>query len=137
MRTSSFASLRTLALATLMLGLMAAPGEAQAPSLAMLDKLQTGQWEIRYRGDEPAQRLCARSGKDLIQLRHRQPGCNRFIVEDGASEVTVQYTCKGNGYGRTSIRRESSALVQIETQGIEGGLPFSLTGEGRRVGPCR
>ncbi|WP_284123735.1 DUF3617 domain-containing protein [Parerythrobacter aestuarii] len=112
------------------------PTAAQSPSLAMLDKLQPGQWEIRYRDDQPSTRLCVKNGRDLIQLRHKQAGCNRFVVEDAASEVTVQYTCKGNGYGRTSIRRESSTLVQLESQGIEGGLPFSFTAEGRRVGAC-
>lgn len=113
------------------------PAEAQAPGLAMLDRLQAGQWEIRYRDGAPARRLCLRSGRGLIQLRHREPNCNRFVVEDGENEVTVQYTCRGNGYGRTNIRRESSILVQIESQGIEGGLPFSFTAEGRRVGTCR
>ncbi|MXP30773.1 DUF3617 domain-containing protein [Parerythrobacter jejuensis] len=113
------------------------PTQAQAPSLAMLDKLQPGEWEIRYRDGSPARKLCLGSGRDLIQLRHRTPKCNRFVVEDGQAEVTVQYTCRGNGYGRTSIRRESNLLVQIESQGIEGGLPFSFTAEGRRVGACR
>jgi hypothetical protein len=118
------------------LAALATPTAAQAPSLAMLDKLQAGQWEIRYRDGTPTQRICLRNGRDLIQLRHRQPGCNRFVVEDGAGEVTVQYTCPGDGYGRTNIRRESGVLVQIESQGIEGGRPFSLIGEGRRSGAC-
>lgn len=113
------------------------PTAAQSPSLAMLDRLQPGQWEIRYRDDQPSIRLCVRNGRDMIQLRHRRSsGCNRFVVEDAANEVTVQYTCRGNGYGRTSIRRESGTLVQLESQGIEGGLPFSFTAEGRRVGAC-
>jgi hypothetical protein len=103
----------------------------------MLDKLQPGQWEVRFRDDTPTQRICVRNGRDLIQLRHRQAsGCNRFVVEDGESEVTVQYTCPSNGYGRTNIRRESNVLVQLESQGIEGGRPFSFTAEGRRVGTC-
>ena len=116
---------------------LAAPTAAQAPSLAMLDKLQAGEWEVRYRDDTPAQRICVRNGRDLIQLRHRQTGCNRFVVEDGATEVTVQYTCPGDGYGRTNIRRESNVLVQIESQGIEGGRPFAFNAEGRRMGACR
>jgi len=115
---------------------MTVPTVAQAPSLAMLDKLQAGQWEIRYRDGPAPQRICVRNGRDLIQLRHRQSGCNRFVVEDGVTEVTVQYTCPGNGYGRTNIRLESGVLVQIESQGIEGGRPFSLVGEGRRQGGC-
>lgn len=135
MKPASFRSLRGIGIAAAAC-LLAMPGAAQAPSLALLDKLQPGQWEIRYRDGTPPQRICVRTGRELIQLRHRQSGCNRFVVEDGASEVAVQYTCKGNGYGRTSIRRESATLVQLETQGIEGGLPFSLTGEARRMGAC-
>lgn len=132
---ASFTPVRVLGTA-LCAGLLALPVTAQAPALALLDKLQPGQWEVRYRDGSPTQRICVRTGRELIQLRHRQGGCNRFVVEDGESEVAVQYTCKGNGYGRTSIRRETNSLVQLETQGIEGGLPFSLTGEGRRTGAC-
>lgn len=116
---------------------LAAPTAAQGPALAMLDGLQTGEWEVRERDGGATQRLCVRNGRDLIQLRHRKPGCNRFVIEDSASEVTVQYTCPGDGYGRTSIRRESSVLVQLESQGIAGGRPFAFTAEGRRLGACR
>ena len=48
----------------------------------------------------------------------------------------VQYTCRGKGYGRTQIRRESNRLVQIDSQGIADGLPFSFSAEARRVGDC-
>lgn len=113
------------------------PAAAQGPALAMLGALDDGQWEIRYRDGRESRRVCVRSGVELIQLQHASPACNRFVVEDGASEVVVQYTCKGNGYGRTSIRRESASLVQIDSQGIAAGLPFDFSAEARRVGPCR
>ena len=113
------------------------PAEAQAPAMAMLKTLQSGEWEVRFRDGSPPRRICVRDGGELIQLRHRDPNCNRFIVEDTQGELTVQYTCRGNGYGRTNIRRESGTLVQLQSQGIEGGLPFSFTAEGRRVGACR
>ena len=136
--TDSRARLRsTLVALGISITALTVPAEAQAPGLAMLDRLQAGEWEIRYRDGSPVRRICIRSGRRLIQLRHQEPNCNRFVVEDGEAEVTVQYTCKGNGYGRTNIRRESSVLVQLESQGIEGGLPFSFTAEGRRVGACR
>ncbi|MGB3795217.1 MAG: hypothetical protein WA957_02830 [Alteraurantiacibacter sp.] len=57
-------------------------------------------------------------------------------MQDESKEVTVQYTCRGNGYGRTTIRRESRDVVQIRSQGIHGGAPFSIEGEARRVGSC-
>ena len=115
---------------------LAAPGAAQAPELAMLGQLEKGAWELRLRSDGSRERVCLRSGRELIQLRHRQPGCSQFVVEDGANAVTVQYTCPGNGYGRTTIRRESNSLVQVRSQGVLNGSPFSLDGEARRSGRC-
>lgn len=103
----------------------------------MLDRLERGEWTLRYRDGDPPRKLCLRSGHELIQLRHPGPRCSKVIVEDGASEVTVQYTCSGNGYGRTNIRRESGTLVQIDSQGIANGLPFQISAEARRTGACR
>lgn len=114
---------------------LAAPAIAQA-SLAMLGSLDRGGWEVRFRDGSSARKICVRTGRELIQLRHRDSGCNRFVVEDGANSVTVQYTCRGNGYGRTQIRKESSGLVQIETQGIADGKPFQISAEARRTGGC-
>jgi hypothetical protein len=116
--------------------LAAAPLEAQAPELAMLNTLTKGAWDLRIRDDGSQQRICVRDGREFIQLRHRQPGCSRIVVQDGADEVVVQYTCRGNGYGRTSIRREGNSLVQIRSQGIEGDTPFSFSAEARHNGGC-
>ncbi len=116
--------------------LLAAPVEAQAPELAMLGGLTKGAWNLRIRGDGTERRVCVRDGREFIQLRHTQSGCSRFVVRDGADEVVVQYTCPGNGYGRTSIRREGNALVQISSQGILGGTPFSFSAEARHIGSC-
>ena len=112
------------------------PAAAQTPELAMLDTLDRGSWTLNLRNSEGSQRICVRTGREFIQLRHRQPGCEQFIVEDTPTQVTVQYTCRGNGYGRTTIRKEGDALVQIRSQGIQGGAPFSLVGEARRTGSC-
>ena len=70
----------------------------------------------REPGAQP-QRICLASGHRLIQLRHPEGPCERFVVQDSASDVVVQYTCKGRGYGRTHIRRETGQLIQVETQG--------------------
>ncbi len=126
-----------LAGALLPVMLAIAPATSQVNTLAMLDRLDRGEWQIRYRDEGDVRRICLRTGHDLIQLRHRQAGCSRYVVEDNAGAVTVQYSCHGNGYGRTSIRRESSTLVQIESQGIADGRPFQFTAEARRVGACR
>lgn len=124
-----------LTLAAAPVAFVAVPGVAQS-SLAMLDLLDRGGWEVRNRDGSNMRKICLRNGRELIQLRHAQSGCKRFIVEDGKSEVTVQYTCAGNGYGRTNIRKESGSLVQIESQGIENGRPFQFSAEARRTGGC-
>lgn len=114
---------------------MAVPVAAQAPDLAMLDSLNRGAWELRLRGGD-SQRICVRNGRELIQVQHEQRSCERYVVNDDAGEVTVQYTCPGDGYGRTTIRKEGSGLVQIRSQGTQNGTPFNLTGEARYRGPC-
>ena len=126
-----------LALAGL-LGAFAAPVSGQGPTLAMLDGLQKGAWELRIRGDSGKSRnICLRDGRQLIQLRHKAGKCSRLVVEDKPNQVIVQYTCPGNGYGRTRIRRETPQLVQIDTQGIVDGSPFAFAAEARWVGHCR
>ena len=116
--------------------LVVIPLVGQAAELGMLDSLNKGAWSLRIRDDGSEQRICVRDGSELIQLRHKQAGCSRFVVEDGAEEVVVQYTCRGNGYGRTSIRREGSGLVQVRSQGIVDGEPFAISGEARHSGSC-
>ena len=110
--------------------------EAQDNSLALLRTLEPGQWELRYRGSDNVRRLCVRSGEAFIQLRHSGRTCRRFVVEAGERDVTVQYTCSKDGYGRTNVKRENRRLVQIEGQGIVDGAPFQFSAEARRVGNC-
>ena len=124
------------AIAAIFAGVMVAPATAQAPELAMLDGLQDGGWDVRIRGEDNSSRVCLRTGRELIQIRHRGGRCSHVTVEDGASAVTVQYSCPGNGYGRTTIRKETPQLVQINSQGIEGGVPFHFNAEARRTGGC-
>ena len=116
---------------------VAAPAIGQRPTLAMLDQLDRGNWELRTRdATGKSERLCMGDARRLIQLRHPAQACEQLIVSDGASEVTVQYTCRGRGYGRTKIRRETNQLIQIYSQGIVDGMPFVFSAEGRRVGAC-
>lgn len=123
--------------ALLLITVMAPALIAQRPSLAMLDQLQPGQWEVRDRDLAGGRsRVCIESGRRLIQIRHMREVCRSFTVLDTANAVTVHYTCPGNGYGQTSVRYESAQLVQLETQGIAQGLPFNFRAEVRRVGAC-
>jgi hypothetical protein len=137
MRITVGAGPRSLVVAAgLILGALVAPAVAKAPELAMLDGLTDGSWELRYREDDARSRICVHSGRELIQIRHSAAKCSPYVVDDEPNLVTVQYTCPGHGYGRTTVRRETPQLVQIEAQGIEDGLPFHFTAEGRRVGGC-
>lgn len=111
---------------------------AQSRSLIMLDQLESGSWELRERGVGGVVRnVCVRGGRELIQLHHQGLTCKSVVVQDTPVEVVVQYTCAGQGFGRTRIRRETNALIQIDTQGIASGQPYSYAGEGRRTGACR
>ncbi|MBM3594411.1 MAG: hypothetical protein FJX31_01125 [Alphaproteobacteria bacterium] len=111
---------------------------AQATEFALLDRLERGNWSLTYRIDDAGPgRICVATGRELIQLRHSRLKCRSVILEDTRHAVTVQYSCPGNGYGRTHIRRESDRLVQIDTQGIESGLPFAFAAEARWIGACQ
>lgn len=108
----------------------------QGSELAMLDSLRKGEWSLKFRDGSVARKLCVRTGAELLQLRHAGARCSQYVVEDLVGKVTVQYTCTGSGFGRTSIRRETSSLVQIESQGIAEGAPFQFLAEARHTGPC-
>ena len=139
MKHTTESSKRAIVLGGLVAGAMlwiAVPTMAQGNGLAMLGTLTKGEWTIKQRGRVPARKVCVRSGGELIQLMHRESGCSQFVVEDAAARVTVQYTCPGNGYGRTSVRRETGSLVQLESQGIHDGMPFQFLAEARRTGSC-
>lgn len=112
------------------------PATAQRTVLQMVEQLQDGRWELRTRERGGVQRLCVGDRRRLVQLRHPDLACERLIVEDTPNSVTVQYTCRGHGYGRTHIRRETSQLIQVESQGVTDGLPFDFAAEGRRIGDC-
>jgi hypothetical protein len=112
----------------------AAGGKASA--LAMLDRIEPGLWQIIARDETEVVSICVNDGRQLIQIRHRGESCRPFVIDDQPAMVTVQYTCPSQGYGHTQIRFENMRLVQLETQGIESGLPFNFKAEGRRLGRC-
>jgi len=111
------------------------PAVARDPTLAMLGTLEKGGWTLHAREGD-SERICVRSGREFIQLRHNQANCGLFVVTDTPDEIDVQYTCPGTGYGRTSVRRESRGLVQVQSRGIVSGAPFAIIGEARHDGAC-
>lgn len=105
--------------------------------LAMLDSLERGMWQLRSTGsDEPLTKICLGKSENLIQIRHSGLSCDQYVVRSSASSVTVSYTCKGQGQGLTTIRKESDRIIHIQSQGIMGNAPFSVSAEGRRTGAC-
>lgn len=132
-----FFSMRLTGSALFLAALASVALPAQAPSLAMLDTLEKGRWELRERsGTTMLRSFCLGDARSLIQLQHARGSCSRYVIADGDTEVTVHYTCPGAGHGQTTIRRETNRLVQIDTQGIAGGAPFSHAYEARRAGGC-
>ena len=132
--------LRAVGAATALL-IAALPGASQAVAQAPLLGLEPGEWELRDRGEESGKgdvsRICLTDIRQLIQLRHGRNSCKRLTVEEAAKRLVVSYECGGAGTGRTDLRMETPRLVQIQSQGIAGGAPFSFSMEGRRVGACR
>ncbi len=109
---------------------------APAPATAAA-AFEPGLWELRPRGGGATEQLCVTLLDRLIELRHDGlAGCQEFALRAPPGQVTVQYTCRGHGYGRTHLRFETQRLIQFETQGVRDGLPFELTAEARRVGAC-
>ena len=112
---------------------------AVAPNngLALLDTLERGNWQLRTTGsNESLTKICLGNPDALIQIRHSGLACEQYIVRTSANSVTVSYTCKGQGQGLTTIRKESNRIVHIQSQGIRDNAPFSFAVEGRRIGPC-
>ncbi len=117
---------------------VAAPAPTASVDFAALDGLEKGQWELRARGESSApRRICLGEPRQLLQTEHPGLQCRRFVVADKTSEISVTYDCGGAGNGRTDLRIETARLVQIQSQGVAGGAPFSHAIEGRRVGVCR
>ena len=123
---------------------------AAAPTsgLAMLDRLEKGSWQLRERDSsrsetsssktspKTSQSICLGNARAMIQYRHFESQCSHYVISDQPSEVTIHYACPNAGHGVTTIRRETNRLVQINTQGVVDGAPFSDAIEARRVGSC-
>lgn len=134
--TASFFKRRTVFLGCI-LAVSAGAASAQMKPSTLLDQFEPGRWEARVLGQHSGpQRMCARSARAFIQMHHPGQSCRRVSLEEDGDQVTVQYTCREGGYGRTHLRRENDRLWQIESQGIAKGLPFTYEAEARRVGSC-
>lgn len=100
-------------------------------------RIKPGGWQLRsLDASAPPRRICLTDPSELVQLRHPGAACSRFVLDNEASSTTVHYTCTGAGYGRTTIKVETSELIRIESQGLAHQAPFQVALEGRRTGDC-
>jgi hypothetical protein len=105
--------------------------------LALLDSLERGTWQLRPTGGgAPITKICLGPPENLTQIQHSGLACEQYVVRSSANSVTVSYTCKGQGQGLTTIRKESARIIHIQSQGIRNNAPFSFSAEGRKTGPC-
>jgi hypothetical protein len=113
---------------------------AAADSGNLLQTLERGLWQLRAVGSgassAAASQLCLGDPRMLAQIQHGATNCTHTLVESSANAVTISYACNGAGQGLTTIRKETGRLVQIKSQGIRNGAPFSFSVEGRRSGAC-
>ncbi|WOE75782.1 hypothetical protein [Alterisphingorhabdus coralli] len=103
-----------------------------------LSALKLGMWEIRDRSNGGSvDRVCVRDRKQLLQLRHRGPLCQREVLREKGDEGYVYYQCGGTkGHGYTSLKMENAGLAQISSQGLFNNAPFQFNVEARHVGSC-
>ncbi len=113
---------------------------AQGGDLSLLESLERGAWQLRAVGGGPsgaaASQICLGDPLRLTQIQHGGAVCEHYVVRSLPNSVTVSYSCNGQGQGLTTIRKESSKLIQIQSQGIRNNAPFSFSVEGRKIGAC-
>jgi hypothetical protein len=122
-----------------MIALLPSPAVTQGrEKLTALARLEPGLWQIRDLGEPKArpQSICVADPSILTQVQHRNSPCSRVVLSNDAAGATVHYTCPAHGFGRTSVRVETSRLAKIDTQGIIDNAPFAYRAEARRVGTC-
>ncbi len=136
-----FRKLKRGLVAFVAVGTAVASYAVQADMPELLESLERGLWQLRAVGGGTStvgnSQLCVSDPRMLVQIQHlNNPQCSHFVVRSSPTSVTISYSCKGSGQGLTTIRKESPRLIQIQSQGIHNGAPFSFSVEGRRSAAC-
>lgn len=97
--------------------------------------IERGQWQLKS-ADGGLRRLCLGNPVAMLQIMHGNTQCEHFVMENTPRSATIRYTCPSHGHGRTTILVDTPRVVNIETQGVANGAPFSERFEARRVGAC-
>jgi len=121
----------------LLLSLATAGAAKSGGDMALLDSLYRGNWQFRSTGGSvPTAKICLGISQNLTQIQHSGLACEQYVLRSSPDSLTVSYTCAGHGQGLTIIRKETSRIIHIQSQGIRNNAPFSFSAEGRRTGPC-
>jgi hypothetical protein len=119
---------------------IAAIGFAQSAPMNLLDTLERGMWQFHAVGGgatgTPVNKLCIGNTSKLVQIQHYSNACSQLVLRSTPNSVTISYSCKGAGQGTTTIRKESSKLIHVDSQGIKNNSPFAFNVEARMLGPC-
>lgn len=118
----------------LLFGAASAPAQRN-PALTSLGTIERGQWQLKN-AEGQVRRLCLGNPAAMLQIMHGNTQCEHFVMENTPRSATIRYTCPGHGHGRTTISIDTPRVVNIETQGVANGAPFSERFEGRRTGIC-
>jgi hypothetical protein len=110
----------------------------QAQRVNAMTGVQPGLWAIHAldKGESDVPAFCVADPSRLLQFRHPGATCSRLIITDTPRVATIQYSCPGAGWGRTSVRVISPEQLRLDTQGIADNAPFALAAEAHRVGDC-
>ena len=110
---------------------------AYARPAEALAKLEPGRWVVHSPTRSGFERsVCIGDPTLLLQLEHGAAGCSHEWVRADGDGAIVQYSCPGRGFGRTSLRIETSKVATIETQGLADGRPFAYRATARKVSGC-
>jgi hypothetical protein len=118
----------------------AAVGYTQAAPTNLLETLERGMWQFRAVGGGPTgtaiNKLCVGNVTKLAQIQHVANDCTQLVLRSNPTSMTISYSCKAAGQGTTTIRKETSKLIHIDSQGIKNNSPFAFDVEARMVGAC-
>ncbi len=131
----------SIIMASLLVGALtiATPHAAQAQDSNLLSSLKSGLWQFREkeRSDDIVDAICVGDINKMIKIKNKNDSCTFKMLSESGNSVTYDYNCAGKGKGRTTIRKETSGLVQISSQGITDGQLFDFKLEARHAGNCR
>ncbi len=118
---------------------VALPSSVQAQNSNILSSLKSGLWQFREkaRGNDIVDAICIGDVNKMIKIKNKNDRCTIKMLSQSGNSATYEYSCVGKGKGRTIIRKETSGLVQISSQGITDGQLFDFKLEARHAGSCQ